>query len=398
MYWPAVFNRLTCSLLLGQFTCIGIFLRNSPVCSSMMLPLPVLTYICNAYVYSAYYEKGRWLPVEIAEEVDRKRKDEQDKADHEGVATTPKENYDGPELEKELGKEKTPSGNSTTKANPASSRSATAPVPGLPSRQRSLPEDNDVIQRSDQDIRKKAKRQDRHSRAWGDLADLTRKSRRETADGAFTFSPASTEEKTQGDGVAFPLPSASPSPAVDDAAPRPPPTDARLSLHPSKHITTQSISSQQELDNAYKRCLHPYTQPELLAPALILPDLDSELKSHANFASMIDAVLQEQYAPSSSPFGYDDDEAKLMEREYKKEEKETRESLRKARARRRGDDDEESGSSNGSVNVPAGVHTALLSSPYHRQVYYSGEAERRGWPSISLNVAAEWEDGDDDDV
>ena len=113
---------------------------------------------------------------------------------------------------------------------------------------------------------------------------------------------------------------------------------------------------------------------------------------------MIDAVLQEQYAPSSSPFGYDDDEARLMERESKQQEQDTRESLRKARARRRGDDDEESGGSNGSVNAPAGVHTALLSSPYHRQVNYSGEAERRGWPSISLNVAAEWEDGDDDDV
>ena len=91
----------------------------------------------------------------------------------------------------------------------------------------------------------------------------------------------------------------------------------------------------------------------------------------------------------------------MMERETRREESE-RQRERKRRARRRG------GSRDGGdrvealavdvAGVPAGVQTALLSTPHHRQVNYSGEAERRGWPSISLNVAEEWGSDEEDDI
>ena len=409
MYWPPVFQRLTCSLLLGQFTCFGIFLRNNPLCSTMMLPLPILTYICNAYLYSAYYNKGRFLPVEIAEEVDRKRRAEQEKADQEGVQVTPKHLYEGPDIDKAVGIEKPP-------ADEAKGGEVAIPVerPQSVRRQGSLPEDNDVIQRSDQDILKKSKRQDRNSRAWGDLGELSQrnKSKKATEEtGAFTFNSDSVREDKADTNVH--LEEGGPPPVSVSSPPPPseirPPafSQPRLSVHPSKYIHTSGIASQQELDKAYKQTLHPYTQPELLAPTLILPDLDAELKTHGTFAQKIDALMEEQYnKASTSPFGYDEVEAKMMEGETEREEKETRESLRKARARRRGDSDEggggeingdENGGGSGGVMAPS-VRTALLSSPYHRQVFYSATAERKGWPSISLNVAEEWADGDADDV
>ena len=398
MYWPPVFQRLTCSLLLGQLTAIGIFLRPNPVCSTLMLPLPVITYVCNSYLWSAYWEKGRFLPVEIAEQVDRKRREEDERVEKEGgVPDLPRHTYDGPDIEKTVGKADLP-------VEEHKEDAVHLPVSDSMKRAKSIPEDDDVIQRSDHDIRHKARRQDRHSRAWGDPNDISERaavSRRATNDDSskFSFSPSATEQA----GTAA---SASPPPAAaavtSDAqmaamALSPPPSEARLSLHPSKHIHTSSIASQQEADKAYKRTLHPYTQPELLAPALILPDLDAELRTHATFARMIDAVLQEQYATMPSPFGYDAEEAKLMQDESDREARETRESLRRARARRRGDSLDADASA-GSVQVPPSVHTALLGSPENRQVQYSSMAERRGWPSISLNVAEEWGDGNDDDV
>ena len=402
MYWPSVFQRLTCSLLLGQFTLIGIFLSNNPLCSSLMLPLPIITYICNAYVWSAYWEKGRYLPVEIAEEVDRKRREEEDKAEQEGMRASPKYTYEGPDIDKAVGTAKTPAAEeSKEKGDPGDGEEVRVSVARTEQvkRQRTLPEDSDVIQRSDHDIKHKSKHQDRNSRAWGDLNDLSvrakssRRATEETQGGAFSFSPSSTEKAAD----AFSTP---PLPSVPTPAEllHPPPSQARLSLHPSKHIHTSSITSAQEADHAYKRALHPYTQPELLAPTLILPDLDSELKTHGNFARMVDAALEEQYAVMPSPFNYDEAERQQMEKESDREVRETRESLRASRARRRGSEDEGEVSTGSSVNLPPGVHTALLSSPWHRQVRYSGEAERRGWPSVSLNVAEEWVDAEDDDV
>ena len=410
MYWPSVFQRLTCSLLLGQFTLIGIFLSNNPLCSSLMLPLPVITYICNAYVWSAYWEKGRFLPVEIAEEVDRKRREEEDKAEQDGVRATPKHTYEGPDIDKAVGVvPKTPAAEETKEKAEGDGEGegegevrvsvASRPPPST-RRQRSLPEDGDVIQRSEHDIKHKARRQDRNSRAWGDLNDIMsmrdKSSRRATTEdaqggGAFSFSPASTE-RAAAEAATAPQPSVAPEPAASNAVPVPPPSQARLSLHPSKHIHTSSITSAQELDHAFKRTLHPYSQPELLAPTIILPDLDTELKSHGTFARMINDALEEQFAPS--PFNYDEKERQQMEKEADRVARDTRDTLRASRARRRGSEDD----STGSINPAPGVHTALLSSPYHRQVRYSGEAERKGWPSVSFNVAEEWGDTEDDDV
>ena len=236
-------------------------------------------------------------------------------------------------------------------------------------RQRSA-EDDDVIQRSDHDIKRKAKRQDRNSRAWGDNSDLT------------APTPVAT------------TPAASINLQLPD--------DKRVSLHPSKHILTGSIAERQQQDKRFKRTLHPYTQPELLAPILVLPDLDAELRTHTAFAQQVDAAIESEYARSPSPFSYDDEEKREIERETRREENE-REKERKRRARRRGDSlDAEAGGGSSTtaavVEVAANVQTALLSSPYHRQVNYSGEAERRGWPSISLNVAEEWGEDEDDDI
>ena len=101
MYWPPVFQRLTASLLLSQVTLIGIFgLMESNVCSALMVPLPIITWACNYYVWSAYWEKGRHLPVEIAESVDRERAAEADKAEAGETVEVPKDQYEGEELAK----------------------------------------------------------------------------------------------------------------------------------------------------------------------------------------------------------------------------------------------------------------------------------------------------------
>ena len=398
MYWPPVFQRLTLSLLLSQLTAIGIFLlKGSPLCSSLMLPLPVITCICNRYVWSAYWEKGRVLPVEIAEEVDRQRKQDMDRAD-EGGADTPKRTYDAPDIDKEFGDKaaRGEEGDGLQAEERKDSSDRMQPSSTAAQRQRGLPEDTDAIQRSDHDIRHKAKRQDRNSRAWGDLQDMSARVAQQQ--------PAAPTAATPTVDNGAPPPIVSPSALASGSVSGTPPDDRRVSLHPSKHIHTASISQHQLSDRALKRTLHPYTQPELLAPSLLLPDLDAELRSHAAFASTVDSILEQQYAtPSSSPFGYDEDEELHMQRETERQEQQMqrseRERERKRRARRatRRADAEGERDSSGGINVPAGVATALLSSPQHRQVYYSGEAERRGWPSISLNVAEEWGDDDEDD-
>ena len=376
MYWPPVFQRLTASLLLSQITLIGIFgLMDSSLCSAMMVPLPIITWACNYYVWSAYWEKGRHLPVEIAEAVDRERAAELEAEETGARPETPKHEYEGEEIAKAVGfvtvnkmaeqenKER------TTAVLEREEAEAEAERAGM-RRPRSSPEDNDVIQRNDHDIKRKAKRQDRNSRAWGDNRDLT-----------------------------APTPVA-PTPVA--ASNLQLPQDKRVSLHPSKHMLTGTVSERQLQDKQFKRTLHPYTQPELLAPILVLPDLDAELRTHTAFAQQVNAAIESEYARSPSPFAYDDEEKALMERETRREESE-REKERKRRARRRGEslDVREGLAAAGAAvaaDVPASVQTALLSSPHHRQVNYSGEAERRGWPSISLNVAEEWGEDEDDDI
>ena len=368
MYWPPVFQRLTASLLLSQVTLIGIFgLMDSSACSAMMLPLPVITWACNYYVWSAYWEKGRHLPVEIAEAVDRERNAELEKSDASGKVATPKHEYEGEELAKAVGSTETQVAVQESKEGTADALEVEEAQSARPSlrRHRSTAEDEDAIQRSDQDIKKKAKRQDRNSRAWGDNTDIS----------APTPSAATTAMS-----VNLSLPD-----------------DKRVSLHPPKLMLTGSVTERQQEDRRFKRTLHPYTQPELLAPILVLPDLDTELRIHTAFAQQVNAAIESEYARSPSPFAYDEEEKAMMERETRREDNE-REKERRRRARRRGQSlnvrDELAAAA---ADVPASVQTALLSTPHHRQVNYSGEAERRGWPSISLNVNEEWGGSDDED-
>ena len=368
MYWPPVFQRLTASLLLSQITLIGIFgLMESSLCGAMMVPLPIITWACNYYVWSAYWEKGRHLPIEIAEAVDRERAREAEKIEAGETVEVPKHEYEGEEIAAAVG-------STVNKVAEEESKDRTKAVLDIEEadlarsklrRQRSSPEDDDVIQRNDHDIKRKAKRQDRNSRAWGDTSDLA---------------------------AATPV-AATPAAATTSSEL---PDDKRVSLHPSKHMLTGSVTERQQQDKRFKRTLHPYTQPELLAPILVLPDLDAELRTHTAFAQQVNAAIESEYARSPSPFTYDDEEKHLMERETRREESE-REKERRRRARRRGESVDTRNSS-AAGDVPASVQTALLSSPHHRQVNYSGEAERRGWPSISLNVAEEWGDDDDDDI
>jgi len=415
MLWPSVFQRMTFSLLLSQLTMIGIFtLRDSTVGSALLLPLPIITIAVNRYVWSAYWEKGCHLPVEIAEQVDRERKSAmlktQDLNETEATITT----------ENEEGKEKNDGKNIDDNTVVDIADSLVSPAL---KRVGSLPEDSDAIQRSEHDIAKKSKKQDRNSRAWGTEKDLIKLQRLQSSPSSLGATVTKNNQDIMNDIDRHEEPIIAPEFSL---------RDRRTSFHPSVHIQTASIKTQQEIDRLFKQTLHPYTQPELLAPTIVLPDIDAELKSHASFASMIDAALSAQSARSPSPVNNSDneeeeennktDEEKLSrnindntsdetdggDKIHVTDDRQSRWNLRNALRSNRRDR---------SINVSVDAGTALLSSPHHDDSinYTEGgknssaatntnsannknekSKNKKHWPSISFNTNEEWGEGDDD--
>ena len=70
-YWSAVFTRIIAAMIVAQLTVIGLFaLKESSLASTIVTPLPVVTYAFYRYMMTAYESKARFLTVEDAEKVD----------------------------------------------------------------------------------------------------------------------------------------------------------------------------------------------------------------------------------------------------------------------------------------------------------------------------------------
>jgi hypothetical protein len=74
LFWPTVFKRIIACLLVSQASLIGLFaLKHLPVAATLCLPLPIITIIFYRFITKAYHEKGKFLPIEQAEHVDKLR-------------------------------------------------------------------------------------------------------------------------------------------------------------------------------------------------------------------------------------------------------------------------------------------------------------------------------------
>jgi hypothetical protein len=72
LFWPLVFRRMISSMIISQLALLGFFaLKESGSASAIMLPLPSLTWLYYKYICSAYTDKGMYLPVMQAAEVDK---------------------------------------------------------------------------------------------------------------------------------------------------------------------------------------------------------------------------------------------------------------------------------------------------------------------------------------
>lgn len=411
MLWPSVFQRMTFSLMLSQFTMIGVFtLRGNPVATALLVPLPVITIAVNRYVWHAYWLKGCYLPVEIAEEVDRKRKAASDEA--EDIPEEGTEFSAARDERKEALPEYTAPSVAPAPVDRRGSRSVTINMQ-LESplrRQGALPEDSDVIQRSESDIARKAKRQSRHSQAWGTGVDFRRSQGLSASPSNLSINAPIQESPHDTTGQTAESLGIEAVNASHDLR--------RPSLHPSVHIHTASIKSQQESDRQHKETLHPYTQPELLEPIIVVPDIDAELRRHASYASVIDAALAIQSAQSPSSGSSDaelsdsDDTGQQSVRVESPQEKTNPVSRWKFPLTSLLASGKSPVHRDRSVNVSVDASTALLSSPHHELTAYSSAdatssnssrstTEKKKKKKLRLfNTNEEWdqENEEDDDV